>query len=199
MIRPDPEAGKLKSMALRLLAGISAATLSLIACSGNGTTTHSTSASTVERAAAAQTNPPGDIPDTQAFVSYASPAGYSVLFPDGWSRSQDPSAVSFTSDYDGEQVAMLHGQSAAVHIRAAFAAVRGLESKRILIHGTPVTLYTFTSTSRPNQVTGRSIRLENNSYVFSKGPRSAVLDLWAPQGADNVDQWRKISQSFRWR
>ena len=39
-------------------------------------------------AGGAETNPVGDIPDTQVFVDYAPPGGgYAVQIPQGWSRS----------------------------------------------------------------------------------------------------------------
>jgi hypothetical protein len=60
-------------------------------------------------------------------------------------------------------------------------------------------LITYTSDSATDAVTGKRIRLENNSYVFARGGKSVRVDLWAPLGADNVDQWRKISRSFAWK
>jgi len=118
----------------------------------------------------------GDIPDTQAFVTYSSPNGYAVLFPEGWSRSQTGSTVTFTWHYDGEQItATATGLSAAQQKSASV------------------------SLSQPDPLTGRRVSLQNVFYTFAKGSRRAVLRLWAPQGSDNVDQWRKISHSFRWR
>jgi hypothetical protein len=122
----------------------------------------------------AQTNPPGDIPDTQAFVTYSSPEGNSVLVPEGWSRTVSGSTVTFTSHYNGERITVRN---------------RG---------GKPIP-HSYLSSSPPDAVTGKSIRLEHNVYVYPKGSRIAVLDLWAPQGSDNVDQWKKIAQSFRWK
>src|SRR3954453_3097418 len=45
----------------------------------------------------AETSPPGDIPDNQAFVAYSPPgAGYSVKVPEGWARTARGGAVTFT-------------------------------------------------------------------------------------------------------
>ncbi len=42
-----------------------------------------------ESAVAPEINPPGDIPDSQAFVRFTSPAGgYSLEVPEGWARSE---------------------------------------------------------------------------------------------------------------
>src|SRR3954452_5664423 len=46
---------------------------------------------------APEVNPPGDIPDNQAYVRYAPPGGgYSVKVPEGWSRTAAGRAVTFT-------------------------------------------------------------------------------------------------------
>ena len=34
--------------------------------------------------------------------------------------------------------------------------------------------------------------------VIDKSGKMAILILWAPIGADNADQWKLISESFRW-
>ena len=48
-------------------------------------------------------NSAGDIPDTQAFVTYAGP-GYSVLVPEGWARTQRGSRVTFTANANSESI-----------------------------------------------------------------------------------------------
>src|ERR1700736_581029 len=51
--------------------------------------------------------PAGDIPDTQAFVTFYSGAGaYKVDAPEGWSRSGSAGNVRFESAYNGESVAL---------------------------------------------------------------------------------------------
>ena len=44
-------------------------------------------------------NPPGDIPDDQVFIDYASPLGFSVKVPEGWARQDLPNGVSFADKY----------------------------------------------------------------------------------------------------
>ena len=61
-----------------------------------------------------------------------------------------------------------------------------------------VVLIAYTSNSEPNIVTGKQIRLENNRYLFFYAGRLVTLDLSAPVGADNVDPWRTITNSFTW-
>ena len=35
-------------------------------------------------------------------------------------------------------------------------------------------------------------------YVYGQGGKVATLDLGTPQGVDNVDAFRMISESFKW-
>src|SRR4051794_3357958 len=58
---------------------------------GCGSTTTSPGSPTRE------VNPPGDIPDDQAFVTFRSTAGaYHLDVPEGWSQSESGSTVDFT-------------------------------------------------------------------------------------------------------
>src|SRR5690242_5160376 len=56
-----------------------------------------------EQPLAAESNPPGDIPDTQAFVSFVPPSGpYQIDVPEGWARTGRSNALIFTDKFDGE-------------------------------------------------------------------------------------------------
>jgi hypothetical protein len=67
--------------------------------------------------------------------------------------------------------------------------------------GTPCAhrlLIKYTSNSDPNPVTGKQIRLEHDRYLIAKDGKLATIDFSAPEGADNVDQWRLMSNAFSW-
>lgn len=151
------------------------------------------------RTTAAATSPPGDIPDTQQFVEYRAPAGYRVLFPEGWARSEAAGTVTFTWHFDGEQVRRQSGSPAMAAIIGTFHNVTGVHLNKQQLPGGVANVATFSSESAKDAVTGRSIALDNKTYVFHRGARTVVLNLWAPAGADNVDQWRRISRSFKWQ
>ncbi|MDB5070482.1 MAG: PsbP [Candidatus Eremiobacteraeota bacterium] len=202
-------------MAIKELLGSAAAAALLWGCAhGGGTgaaasTTTASPATTAAAVAAAapapttaaegnQANSAGDIPDTQAFVTYAGP-GYSVLVPEGWSRTQRGSTTTFTWNANGETIDVGKSSDSAAMLRGRFGAFGPITFRRATIGGAAVTVARFTSRSAPNAVTGKSVGLENEAYVFDRGGRRAVLVLSAPAGADNVDQWKKISESFRWK
>lgn len=156
-----------------------------------------------------ENNPPGDIPDNTVFVPYrSSQGGFHLRVPEGWSRRQSKSAVSFKSALNEVTVtwAKEKGPLSVSRVRSqevptlkqtvpAFA-LRGVKQTR-LPGGTSV-LLTYESNSTRNAVTGKRYRLIVLRFEFVKNGRQADLSLSSPVGADNVDPWRTISQSFGW-
>src|SRR5437764_12662296 len=61
-------------------------------------------AAAAEKPIVPEHNPPGDIPDTQVFVTYASPLGFSIKVPEGWSRKEDAQSVIFSDKYNTIEV-----------------------------------------------------------------------------------------------
>ena len=54
-----------------------------------------------------ENHPTGDIPDTQAFVTYTSNKGhYKLVAPEGWSRTASKGNVSFVNKLDGLSVTL---------------------------------------------------------------------------------------------
>lgn len=176
--------------------------VSVTAPTGNGLASNATAAPKSDVQA-------GDIPDTQAFVLYSSAAGgYALEVPEGWARTATTTDVSFVDKLDGMQVALTTATSAptidSVRTQQGTAllsnghAVQDIQVKSIPVTNGTAILLTFTSNSVPDAVTGKQIRQENNQYLFFHSGKLATLTLWAPLGADNVDQWARMSKSFRW-
>jgi hypothetical protein len=155
-------------------------------------------------------NPPGDIPDTQVFIKYASAAGkYELEVPEGWARTENGTDVEFVDKLDGisvaltqsaaaptvesvqqEQVPVLQQQGRAVEVQEVKEKAMPVGAKAVYV--------VYTSNSAPDPVTNKQVRLDNVTYYFYRDGMLAALTLWAPSGADNVDQWKLISESFRW-
>jgi hypothetical protein len=154
---------------------------------------------------ATEINPPGDIPDNQVFVPYTSSAsGYSLKIPEGWARSEKGSDVAFIDKFDGIAV-IVDASATAPTVKDVVArlgksekALKVNSEKEIRLPTGPVLLIKYECQSDANPVTNKRIRLENEAYVFYKSGKMAILILWAPIGADNADQWKLISESFRW-
>jgi len=73
-----------------------------------------------------------------------------------------------------------------------------MSTKEIRLPAGSALLVKYESESEANPVTNKRIRLEDEAYAFYKNGKIAILILWAPVGADNADQWKLISESFRW-
>jgi hypothetical protein len=165
---------------------------------------------TPENPLAPETNPLGDIPDSQVFITYvASPGGYSLEVPEGWARSISGSDVRFVDKFDGVSVTLGPAASAPTAASAAQQEVAALaQTERaftvgdvtdVKLPGGQAVRITATANSDPDPVTGKQVRLEEEIWLFYQNGTVASLQLWAPQGADNVDQWQRMVESFRWQ
>ncbi|MDH6234774.1 hypothetical protein M2281_005395 [Mesorhizobium soli] len=163
-----------------------------------------------EKPIAAEKNPPGDIPDSQVFIDYVSPKdGFSLKVPEGWARTDRADGVSFIDKLDGvvltrsdmsqaptvdsvkkDYVGSLEQQERAVKIDSV---------KAVKLPGGNAIRIVYSSNSSPNEVTNKQVRLENQRFLYFKDGKLVALELYAPLGADNVDQWKLMSESFRWR
>ena len=153
-------------------------------------------------------HPPGDIPDTQVFISYRSPLGFALKVPEGWSRQLTPGGVRFSSTFGGVSVEIAPSPSAPTMTSVKAKQVSVLEASPAAVRISKIAsadlpagraiLISFGSNSDPNAVTGKAIRLENEQYLLWKRGRLATLTLSAPYGADNGDQWQLIARSFQW-
>lgn len=162
-----------------------------------------------EAAVAPERNPPGDIPDSQVFVIYANTAGYSLKVPEGWARSEAGPDVQFADKYDTVSVTLQDQGSPLSRelVRRVFVpaleqagrAVQVAGVEEVALPAGPAIRIRYSANSAPNPVTGKQVRLEANRYLLFHAGKLATLDLLAPYGADNVDQWRLIAQSFRWK
>ena len=166
--------------------------------------------SSTETAVAPEVNPPGDIPDSQAFVKYSNAAGgYQVEVPEGWARTEAGPDVTFVNKFDGVSAAVSPANTGptAASVRTNEASLIQKQGRAVTITGVSeanlpggkAVVIKYTSNSDPNPVTNKRLRLDNVSYVFFKSGKEATLTVWAPLGADNVDQWNRMANSFRWQ
>lgn len=154
-------------------------------------------------------NPPGDIPDNQVFIDYSSSLGFLLKVPEGWARRDLQNGAVFTDKYDGVAVTELPWaaapnkasaeQTLAPQIVANARAVTITKIEEVTLPAGRAVRVSYGSNSEPNPVTNKAIRLENARYYFWKDGKLVSLDLSAPWGADNVDQWTMMAHSFRWQ
>jgi hypothetical protein len=187
-----------------LLAAIAAAALSL-----TGPPAALLQAQGAETAVKPEINPPGDIPDSQVFVKFSSPLGFTIKVPEGWARQDDAGKTVFSDKYNKivlssdalvKPLDLAFAKAAlATDIEKTGRAVNILKIVNAKLKSGDAVRVIYESNSEPNSVTNKQIREENERYYFARDGKLVWLDLSAPKGADNVDQWQLISSSFRWK
>jgi hypothetical protein len=159
--------------------------------------------------AAADTNPAGDIPDTQKYIAFTLPSGGATLqVPEGWARSQVGGATVFSSHYNSVRVETGSTSSAPTVGSARSSEVPPLQSSAsnfalgqiqdVQRSGSSVVLITYEADSAADPVTGKVQRLAVERYEYWRGGTELVLTLSGAVGSDNVDPWRKVSDSVVW-
>lgn len=162
-----------------------------------------------EQPLAPERNPPGDIPDNQLFIDYVSPLGFSLQVPEGWARQDLSAGAQFSDKYGRITVteepagtapdATTAQQALMPKIKSQGRAVEVTKVEDVKLPAGAAVRVSYGSNSDPNPVTNKAIRLESDRYYFWKDGKLAILDLSAPAGADNVDQWSLMANSFRWQ
>lgn len=189
-----------------------------LAIAGCGSSSSSSTGSGTTTAAAAsgvnpnqrETLPPGDIPDTIAYVPYtASGLGLTVSTPEGWSRANTPAgAVKFTDKLNEVQVFTETASGPTTPARAKStevpkiaSSVKGFKLQSISTVARPAgsaVRITYLGDSRPDAVTGKVGTLAFERYDFFHRAKEVVLLLSSPSGSDNVDPWKKVTSSLRY-
>ena len=174
-----------------------------------GSSGGSPSAPATESPVPTEQNPPGDIPDTIAFVPYTSKAGgFTISTPEGWSRTAAPSFVTFTDKLNTivvswrdltspPTISSVRAQEVASLQTSERAFTLGSVAGAMLPAG-PAVLTTYQANSEPNTVTGQQYRLDVQRYSLYHDGTEFVVELRSPVGSDNVDPWRIVTGSFAW-
>jgi hypothetical protein len=157
---------------------------------------------------ASEPNSAGDIPDTQAFVAFTAPDGsFTVQIPEGWARTDAPGNVTFSDNYNSVTVESHTGTEPTVDsvrstelatIAGSDPSVTSADVRTVDRAAGHAILVTFNRNSAPNPVTGKVVAAAVERYEFFHAGHIVVLTLAGPVGADNVDPWRKVTDSFRW-
>jgi hypothetical protein len=156
-----------------------------------------------------EVNPPGDIPDDQVFVPFTDESGtYSLTVPEGWARTSAGSSLTFTDKLNSVTIEPSTAPIAPTVDSVTQSQVPSLQSAESNFQLKDVSTFTrsggdgvlvrYLDDSPTNEVTGKVLREDVERYVFWKAGQEVDLTLRGPQGADNVDPWWTVSDSFRW-
>ncbi|WP_031024420.1 MULTISPECIES: hypothetical protein [unclassified Streptomyces] len=184
-------------------------------CSGASSGAHSGSGATAPvRATPAPTesNPPGDIPDNQVFVTYRPTGGFTgftVKVPEGWARTGKGGATVFTDKLNSVTITTASASTAPTvtsvkntvvpQLRRQVPKFASPKVSQVTRKAGPVVLLTYQGDSAKDPVTGKVVRDTFERYAFYRQGHEVDLTLSGPVNADNVDPWRIVSDSFAWR
>ena len=154
-------------------------------------------------------SPAGDIPDNQAFVAFT-PAdrSFTVKVPEGWARTDSAGVIAFTDKLNTIEIESRPATTAptvesvnANDIPAIAAHVNGFQPGVVTAEvrrAGDVVLVTYRADSAPNPVTGKVTQEAVERYAFYRPGQQATITLSGPVGADNIDPWRTVTDSFAW-
>jgi len=193
--------------------GLAGLVVVLAACGSSKTTTPATGAATTVAGAVnpngKEVLPPGDIPDNQVFVAY-SPAlgGYSLTYPQGWSQRQGAGTVTFSQNFNSIEVTAAKTPteptlgSARANDTMKLRSLNGFKLVKIdsvtRSSGNAIRIV-YEATSPTDRVTGKTVTLEVERYLFWHKGTLVTITLSSPKGSDNVDPWKAVTDSLVWK
>jgi hypothetical protein len=153
--------------------------------------------------------PPGDIPDNVAYVAHPSTTGhYTIKTPEGWAASEQGSVTTFSDKLNSIRIEIVPMPAPPSPASVQAQDVPALKSQSRCFEGGAVTtvsrkagsvvLVTYKADGPPDPVTGKVVHDDVERYAFWKAGTEAVVTLSSPQGSDNVDPWRTVTNSFAW-
>jgi hypothetical protein len=130
-----------------------------------------------------------------------------MKYPEGWTENGRASDQTFRDKNNLVHVLITRGTvptPAAVsaqlrRLARSQSSLRFTAPHTVQLSAGPAVRATYSTESAPNQVTGKRVTLLVDRYELSSGGRVAVIDLGTPRGVDNVDAYRMMINSFRWR
>jgi hypothetical protein len=158
--------------------------------------------------AEAQQTAAGDIPDNQVFLTFRdAKATYSIKYPEGWAQNGSGDRVTFQDKNNLVQITVATGSSVNVagaaaemaQLKQQTASLRFDAPRQVTLSGKPAVKVVYSTESAQNPVTGKRVKLVVDRYYVPGAGKHAVVDLGTPEGVDNVDAYRLMSESFRWQ
>ncbi|MFE2693395.1 hypothetical protein [Streptomyces mirabilis] len=181
------------------------------ASSGSGSGSAATAGAGAGAAPApTESNPPGDIPDNQAYVAFRPSGGaFTVKVPEGWARTGQGGTTVFTDKLNRVEIATAAASSAPTvtsvgsevvpRLRGQVPKFDGPKVSQVNRHAGSAVLLKYQGDSAADPVTGKVVRDAFERYAFFRQGHEVDLTLSGPVNADNVDPWRIVTDSFSWK
>jgi hypothetical protein len=134
-------------------------------------------------------------------------AGYSIKYPEGWTQSGAGADIIFRDKNNVVHIVVTRGAAPTTALVAAELqaltrsnpTVTFKAPRELAVSSGRAIASTYRTRSAPDPVTGRRVTLIVDRYALARAGRVAIVDLGTPLGVDNVDAYRMMINSFRWR
>jgi hypothetical protein len=150
----------------------------------------------------------GDVPDNAVFLTYSDPAlGFSIQYVEGWQVRKAADGVIIADKDSSETVKVVSGVSdVAAFVSGTdlpgLTATTGFKLNKqdsVKIGGQSLVHLAYRIPSPPDPVTGKQVPSTVDRYYVPGASGLAVVTLSTPNGVDNVDAFRQMIESFRWK
>jgi hypothetical protein len=130
-----------------------------------------------------------------------------MQYPEGWAQRGSGGDVTFQEKNNVIHVLLSRGPvPSTASVTAELARERRSQpslsygaASTISIQGAPVVKVGYSTLSPPNPVTGKRVQLLVDRYVYAHAGKVAIVDLGTAKGVDNVDAYKRMARSFKWR
>jgi hypothetical protein len=130
-----------------------------------------------------------------------------MQFPEGWVQRGGGSDVTLQDKNNLVHIVVRRGTApdaaaaaqALAREKGATPSLQAGTPTSVTVAGHPTIRISYSTESAANPVTGKRVMLLVDRYVLPGTGRYAVADLGTPKGVDNVDAYRMMVGSFRWR
>lgn len=150
----------------------------------------------------------GDVPDNAVFLTYTDPTlGFSIQYVEGWQVRRAADGVVIADKDSSETVRIVSGVSDAGPFVSgsdlpALSTTPGFKLTKqdsVKVGTQSLVHLTYRIPSPPDPVTGKQVPSSVDRYYVPGAGGLAVVTLSTPDGVDNVDAFRQMIQSFRWK
>lgn len=150
----------------------------------------------------------GDVPDNAVFLTYRSgtPA-FSVQYVEGWQVTSQTGGVLISDKDSSETVAIAAAPAdlatwiTSVDLPAlqAQAGFKLDKQDRVKVGGSSYDHLVYHLPAPADPVTGKQVPSTIDRYYVPGPAGLAMVSLSTPDGVDNVDAFRQMIESFKWR
>ena len=150
----------------------------------------------------------GDVPDNAVFLTYQQAAlGFSIQYVEGWQVTTRPDGVVIHDKDSSETLVVTklptdlaaYVKSTDLPALQAAAGFKQVKQDTVKVGGATYDHLAYHVLSPADPVTGKQVPSTVDRYYVPGSSQLAIVSLSTPDGVDNVDAFRQMIESFRWR